>query len=309
VTARRRAEALLLAGTVIWGSTFVVTKGILDEITPLTYTAIRFLLAALVLGLIFRKKIARLTRGAIMPGFILGLLLFAGFSLQTVGLEHTTASKSAFFTGMLVVFTPLFHFAAQEWLTLPRKALLGGNLAGVALSAMGLFLLTSPGGGGFNIGDGLTLIAAALFAAYIVYLDTVDTIVDRTQMTFVMFLTCGTVAIPATWFFEDVMVNMGPPLILSMAYLVVFATIISLGVQNRFQGDTTPTRAAVIFSLEPVIAAVLAYLVRGEELGPTGLAGAATIFCGLILSELSENIPFLRRPVTGARAGGPGAPV
>ncbi len=308
MTARRRAEALLLAGTVIWGSTFVVTKGILDEITPLAYTAIRFLLASLLLGLIFRKKIAGLRRGAMLPGIILGLLLFSGFSLQTFGLGHTTASKSAFFTGMLVVFTPLFHFAAQEWLALPRKALLGGNLVGVALSAVGLFLLTSPGGGGFNIGDGLTLIAAALFAAYIVYLDTVHATVDRIQMTFVMFLTCGTVAVPATAFFEDVVISMGPAFVLPMAYLVVFATIISLGVQNRFQGDTTPTRAAVIFSLEPVIAAVLAYFVRGEELGPAGLAGAAAIFCGLIISELSENIPLLRRPVSGERPGGPGVP-
>jgi len=303
VTARQRAEALLLSGTVIWGSTFVVTKGLLDETTPLLYTSVRFLSASLLVGLIFRKKVLNLSRLTIVPGIVLGLLLFAGFSLQTMGLVHTTASKSAFFTGMLVVFTPIFHYAAQEWLALPRKSLLVGNLLGVILSAGGLYLLTSPTGGGFNIGDGQTLVAAALFATYIVYLDTIHSSVDRMQMTFVIFLTCGAAASMAAWLTEDVVIRMGPAFVWPMAYLIVFATIISLGVQNRFQGDTTPTRAAVIFSLEPVIAAILAYIVLSEELGPIGFAGAATIFCGLILSELSESIPLLHRPITGERRG------
>jgi drug/metabolite transporter (DMT)-like permease len=308
VTARRRAEALLLSATVIWGSTFVVTKGILDETTPLIYTSIRFLLASLLIGLLFRKKVQRLHRAALLPGIVLGFLLFTGFAFQTIGLEVTTASKSAFFTGMLVVFTPIFHYIAQEWLSLPRKALLGGNLVGVLLSAAGLFLLTSPAGAGFNIGDGQTLIAAALFAAYIVYLDTVEPSVDRMQMTFVIFLTCGVSAGAAAGLSEEIAIRMGPAFIWPMAYLTVFATVISLGMQNRFQGDTTPTRAAVIFSLEPVIAAVFAYFVRAEELGPAGIAGAVTIFCGLILSELSESIPVLRRPITGERFGAPGPP-
>lgn len=301
MTARRRAEALLLSATVIWGSTFVVTKGILDESTPLIYTSIRFLLATILIGLIFRKRMGSMARNAILPGLILGSLLFAGFAFQTIGLQYTTASKSAFFTGMLVVFTPIFHYAAQEWLSLPRKALLGGNLFGVLLSAAGLYMLTSPAGGGFTIGDGETLVAAALFAAYIVYLDTVDRKVDRMQMTFVTFLTCGVVGGLAALFTEEVSITMGPAFIWPLAYLTVFATVISLGMQNRFQGDTTPTRAAVIFSLEPVIAAVFAYFVLSEVLGPVGLAGAATIFCGLIISELSESIPLLRKPVLGKR--------
>jgi len=78
VTARRRAEALLLAATVIWGSTFVLTKGILVESTPLIYTSIRFLLASLIVGIIFRKRIVTLGRAAMYPGLILGNLLFMG---------------------------------------------------------------------------------------------------------------------------------------------------------------------------------------------------------------------------------------
>ncbi|HLF13837.1 MAG TPA: DMT family transporter [Bacteroidota bacterium] len=304
--AQRRAEALLLAATVIWGSTFVITKGLLDLTSPLIYTSIRFLLAAVIVALLFMRSVFSARGGFMIPGIILGLLLFAGFALQTIGLQFTSASKSAFFTGMLVVFTPIFHAAAQKWFSLPRKALLTGNLLGVVLSAAGLFLLTSPEGSSFTAGDGMTLIAAALFAVYIVYLDNVSKHAEAMALTFIVFLTCGLAGGLAAGLYEEIRIVPGPDFYLPLGYLTIFATVIALGIQNRYQTDTTPTRAAVIFSLEPVIAALFAYVISGEELGPEGMAGGGIIFGGLILSELSENIPFLKRPIYGAngpRAG------
>ncbi len=301
MTAQRRAEALLLGATVIWGSTFVVTKGLLDETSPLIYTSIRFLLAALIVALLFRRRVFSAREGVALPGIILGLLLFAGFAFQTIGLQYTSASKSAFFTGMLVVFTPIFHAVAQRWLSLPRKALLAGNLLGVVLSALGLFLLTSPEGSSFTSGDGMTLVSAGLFAAYIVYLDKVSRSIDAMALTFIVFLSCGLSGGLAAAAFEDIHIVPGADFFLPLGYLTLFATVIALGVQNRYQADTTPTRAAVIFSLEPVIAAVFAYFVRAEQLGPAGIAGGCIIFGGLILSELSESIPGLRRPVAAGR--------
>ncbi len=297
MTAQRRAEALLLFATVIWGSTFVITKGLLDVTSPLIYTSIRFLLAAVIVALLFMRNVFSARRGVTIPGIVLGLLLFAGFALQTIGLQYTSASKSAFFTGMLVVFTPIFHAAAQKWLSLPRKSLLTGNLLGVVLSAAGLFLLTSPEGGGFTAGDAMTLVAAALFAVYIVYLDSVSKKVDAMALTFIVFLGCGLAGGLAAGLYEDIRIKPGPDFFLPLGYLTIFATVIALGIQNRYQADTTPTRAAVIFSLELVIAAVFAYVVRGEQLGPAGMAGGGIIFGGLILSEFSENIPFLKRPI------------
>jgi drug/metabolite transporter (DMT)-like permease len=299
LTAQRRAEALLLSATVVWGSTFVVTKGLLDVATPLAYTAIRFFLAAVIIAALFRGRVVSGMRASLLPGVILGLLLFLGFAFQTIGLQYTTASKSAFFTGMLVVFTPVFHALAQQWMSLPRKPLFAGNLLGVVLSAAGLFLLTSPEGNGVTSGDGMTLVAAALFAVYIVYLDGLPKNVDSMSMTFVVFLVCALSAAVVAGFFETVRILPGPDFFIPLLYLTIFATVISLGIQNRYQADTTPTRAAVIFSLEPVIAAVFAYVFRGEELGAAGVAGGGIIFGGLILSELSESIPFLNRHVYG----------
>jgi drug/metabolite transporter (DMT)-like permease len=302
LTAQRRAEVLLLSTTVIWGSTFVVTKGLLDVTTPLAYTSIRYFLGALLTSLIFARRIAALRTPVLLPGFILGLLLFTGFAFQTVGLLFTTASKSAFFTGMLVVFTPIFHAAAQRWLAIRRKRLLAGNLVGVVLSAAGLFLLTLPGGGGFNAGDAMTLLSAALFALYIVYLDSLQDSVDPMALTFIIFLVCGILGAVSALLWEDVRIVPGPDFFIPLAYLVVFATVIASGIQNAFQAETSPTRAAVIFSLEPVIAAIFAYSFGGERLGPSGIAGAGIIFVGLLLSELSENIPLMNRAV--GRGGG-----
>jgi drug/metabolite transporter (DMT)-like permease len=299
LTPQRRAELLLLSATVIWGSTFVVTKGLLDVASPLIYTAVRFLVAGAIIVALFTRRVVSGRRPALFPGVLLGLLLFAGFAFQTIGLQTTTASKSAFFTGMLVVFTPIFHAGAQRWFSLPRKALLAGNLLGVVMAAGGLYLLTSPEGGGFTTGDGLTLVSAALFAVYIIYLDAMPKGVDAMSLTFVIFTSCGVAGGVIALALEEMKLVPGPSLYYPLAYLIVFATVVALGVQNRFQADTTPTRAAVIFSLEPVIAAVFAYVARGEQLGATGIAGAAVIFCGLILSELSENVPLLRTTISG----------
>ncbi len=284
-----RAELLLLATTLVWGSTFVIVKGSLDDASPLFFITLRFLFASAILFLIFHKKIRSMTTSAMKSGIVLGVLLYIGFAVQTVGLQYTTASKSAFFTGMLVVFTPIALFIVEK-----RLPMLG-NIIGVILSALGLFLLTSPEGSAFNIGDALTLLCAILFGFYIVYLDVVSQRDDRDVLTFMQLFVCAVLGIISVLLFEDVRFSFNSDLISSLLYLTIFATILTTWIQNRFQGDTTPTRAAVIFTLEPVIAATFAYYVRAEVLGTVGLVGAGIIIIGLLISEFSGMIPVLNK--------------
>ncbi|MBI4549101.1 MAG: DMT family transporter [Ignavibacteriae bacterium] len=295
---QRRAEVFLLSITVIWGSTFVITKGLLEENSPLWYTTLRFFLAALLLFLIFPRRILSTSRSAVNSGVILGLFLFIGFALQTIGLLYTTASKSAFFTGMLVVLTPIVHFAAQYFLNVRKKPLKVGNIVGVGNAAIGLYLMTSPASGGFTLGDGLTLLCALMFAFYIVYLDSVPTETDKMQLTFVMFFVCGVLGLLCAVSWENIHIQLTDEFIAALLYLTIFATVIAMAVQNRYQGDTTPTRAAVIFALEPVVAAVFAYVVREENIGTLGVIGGMIIISGLLLSELSDEIPLLNRSIT-----------
>jgi drug/metabolite transporter (DMT)-like permease len=295
VSKQRRAEFFLLLVTIVWGSTFVISKALLDHATPLMYTGIRFLFSTVLILIFFHKRVVRIPSSTLVKGSILGIAVYVGFVLQTAGLQYTTASKNAFFTGMLVVLTPIIHYLMQNTLKLVQKPLRIGNMVGVVLAAIGLFLLTNPSGGGFNIGDAMTLGCALFFAFYIVYLDYASSEPDKLQLTFVQFIVCSILGFISAFIFEHSRIEWTGDFILSLLYLVVFATVISMWVQNYYQGDTTPTRAAVIFSLEPVIAAIFAYFVRGENIGVVGIVGGVTVMTGLLLSEFSDGIPILKK--------------
>ena len=297
MTKQYRAELYMAAVTFIWGSTFVISKSLLDYTTPLAYTALRFFLSAAIVLILFYKRVSVIPLSTMLKGTVLGTLLFFGFALQTVGLQYTTASKSAFFTGMLVVLTPIVHFTVQHFLKMEKKPLRTGNIIGVIFAAFGLFLLTSPEGSSFNYGDALTLGCAGLFAFYIVYLDFASSEPDKLQLTYIQFLVCGILGLISAILFENSHIVFSWQFISGLLYLTIFATIISMWVQNQYQGDTTPTRAALIFALEPVIAAVFAYYFRSEIIGIIGAMGGAIIMLGLLISEFSDNLPFLKREI------------
>jgi drug/metabolite transporter (DMT)-like permease len=291
-TRRRKGEFFLLSATVIWGSTFVAQKIGLIDASPLLFIGIRFGLATALLALLFPKRLRGIGGGTLQKGIALGIILCLGFAFQTIGLTYTSASKSAFITGMMVVFTPLFQFVIER--QLPKI----GNIVGVGLVMVGLYLLTSPEGSEFNLGDGLTLACAVLFAIYIVYLDVVSKEIDIFHLTFLQIAISGTLSFIFAFLFEEIRITYTPSFLLVVGYLTLFATLLTTYVQTRFQRDTTPTRAAVIFSIEPVFAAGLAYLVLGETVGIPGVIGGGIIVVGLLTSQLSDQIPYLDRDIS-----------
>jgi drug/metabolite transporter (DMT)-like permease len=281
MSTRGQAELFLLSVTLIWGTTFVATKLILSHISPFLYVVIRFSLASIIFAVLTWKNVRVTTVGAAQKGFFLGVLLFTGFALQTIGLEYTTASKSAFVTGMLVVFTPLCQILIE------KRAPKLGNIVGVILVTAGLFFLTSPKGSEFNFGDALTLGCALCFALYIVCLDIFTKEHDAAQLTLIQFATAAVGGGLMAGTFEHTWIELHPTLIWWVLYLTVAATVVAIYVQTKYQKETTPTRAAVIFSVEPVIAAVFAYFVLGEVLGVLGILGGGLIVAGVLVSELS----------------------
>lgn len=291
MNSRGRAEAILLAVTFIWGGTFTVVKVAMQEISPIFLIAVRFFIAALLVLLLFRRQIFPLSGSSIAKGTVLGSFLFLGFITQNIGLTITTASKSAFITGMAVVLVPLLQFIIE------RRAPKIGNVLGVCVVTVGLWLLTTPEGASFNSGDALTLVCAVFFAIYIVYLDVVSREMRTSQLAFLQMVATGVLAAVATLLFETPQFTWSVRSLSLMAYLTLLATVLSIYVQTRYQKDTTPTRAVIIFSIEPVIAAGIAYLALGEELGAAGVVGAVLIIAGVLVSELSDGIPILKQPI------------
>ncbi len=133
---RLRYDALLVFITMIWGSTFLVVKNTIRISGPFTYLAFAYGVGALAVALIFRRRLVRITRAELRNGLIIGLFLFTGYALQTIGLQFTSVSKAGFITGLNVPLIPVFMF-----LFLRQKAS-HGAVAGIIISFAGLFLLS-----------------------------------------------------------------------------------------------------------------------------------------------------------------------
>lgn len=280
---RAVAELFFFASTFIWAGTFSAIKWGLEDLSPLLLVALRFTLSALLFGSIFLKYLIRIDRKVFLESGILGGLLFLAFASQTAGLQYTTTSKSAFITAMMVLFTPLFQFFIE------RKRPTPANLLGVGIVTVGLWLLTSPAGGGFNRGDALTLLCASSFGLYIVMMDIISRRHDTLHLTFLQIAFCAAFTWLCVPWAETSHWRLSAGALWALAYLAIPATLLTTYIYTRYQRDTTPTRAAVIFTLEPVWAAILGFLFFQEVLGVPGLLGAALIVAGILVSEASKS--------------------
>jgi drug/metabolite transporter (DMT)-like permease len=283
MTVRTRAEFFLLGTTFVWGSSFVVVKLIANDISSSLFIAVRFGIGALLFALFLAKQLHTIKRATLLRGIFLGGIVGSGIVIQNYGIYMTTASKSAFITGLMVIFTPIFQ------LLLERRAPKLGNIIGIIIITYGLYLLTSPTGSGINFGDVLVLISALIFGIYIVYLNIYakgENVLHLSLIQVSMTTLIAAAAVP----FENVNFNPTNVLIGMLLYMGICGTIVTTYVQTRFQKDTTPTRAVIIYTIEPVITSVLAYFLINELLGSIGIIGGALIIGGILVSEFSDVI-------------------
>ena len=295
------ADGALVLTTLVWGTTFFMAKDILSSWPPLAYMFARFGVAALILVVLFRRQLAGASREAWRAGATLGLLMGLGFGLQAAGQVYTTASKSAFVTGLT---TPLVPFVAYAVLR-ARPGL--ENLVGVALaSAGGLLILAPQDDAGVNFGDLLTLVSTSLFALHMTLLSVYARRFEVRQITVLQIASAaafislawvllraaasvfGPAALPAFAAREAVPLAFDARIVVQLLYLAAVATVAVFFLWTWGQSRTSATHAAVIFSLEPVFATAFAVAARGpqEWMGARGWAGAALVFAGIIVSEL-----------------------
>jgi len=293
-----KGESALILTTVIWGGTFAIIKTALHSISPMMFLTLRFTTAAIILLPFVYTKLMKMNSYAVKGGLILGFLYFGGFAAQTIGLNYTSATKSGFITGTFIIFTPFFQILMEK--KMPGK----GNVIGIGLVILGLLFLFSRGthfldlfhelGSNFNIGDIFTFVCAFFYALYIVYLDIISKKVDYMPLVFMQVAFTAVSAILFGLVFQFTGVDqtsfiINKDVILAVVYTSLLATIITTILQTKYQKYTTPSKAGIIFSLEPIFAAIVAYFLLSEKISNFGYIGCIFIFCGLLISEVMDK--------------------
>jgi drug/metabolite transporter (DMT)-like permease len=278
------ADLALAGAAFMFGSTFLVMQDAVavDEVEVVPFLVLRFSFALLVLAPL-AVRAGRPAPGLGRAGLMAGGALTAGYVLQTVGLQHTTTSVSAFLTYLLVVFVPLLSAVVA------RRPPTPATMAGVVVAVVGLVLLLAAAGAGGPIGLGfgevLTLGCAVAFAAHILVLGDVAPRFDVVHLTTAQLAAVvGLLALPAVL---GGGMSFPVEVWLAAAYTGFFATALAFGLQVWGQRRVSASRTALVLMLEPVFAAALGYA-TGERLGLLGLVGATVILGGIVVSEVGN---------------------
>jgi drug/metabolite transporter (DMT)-like permease len=211
--------------------------------------------------------------------------LFLGYFGQTVGTQFTTATKTAFITGISVVIVPIISFF---W---TREKVRRNSAVGVILAVIGLWLMNTNGAiYHINIGDSLVFLGAIGFALYIVGVDIYTKKLDYVRLVFVQLGTVCLLSFIAAILFEKNAINLSYDISVWWAVIIngVFATALAFYLQNRFQKYSSPTKIAIIFSAEPVFGAIFSYLILGETVGFFGFIGGIAIFSGMCIAQVEQ---------------------
>jgi len=274
---------------IIWGSTFVVVKQALGDISTLYFLFLRFSLAGVCLLLLFahgfRKMPGSEVRRGLGGGAIAGLFLWLGYILQTVGLKYTSAGNSGFLTGLYIVLVPLFGSLIF------RKPPGGREIAGIAIAVLGMFVMTLPSllaDFRMNRGDFLTLACAAAFSIHLLIIGHLSRHY-RTEALALGQIACAAGLSGLSLAIEPPRAVWSRGVVFAIVLTAVLATALAFALQTWGQRYTTPTRTALIFALEPVVALATAVSLGGEQLTVYAVGGGALILAGILAVELKTT--------------------
>jgi drug/metabolite transporter (DMT)-like permease len=293
------AAAALILVTAVWGLTFVQVKDAVELYPLYAFLALRFAIASAALAPAVIVRFSRVPGTVPRPRLretgiatVLGLLLAAGYALQTEGLARTTVSSTGFITGLYVVFTPLLA------LGLFRRSIGVAAWLGVALSVAGLAMLSGIHAGS-AAGDALVLGASAVYSLQIVLLERIARRLDPLALTFVEMLAAFAAFVAIAGSQSAFEVPRGWTVWGALLVTGLFASALGFLVQSWAQRRTSATRTALAFAMEPVWTAVFGYTLAGDRLGALGWGGCAAILAGIVLAEPAAGIA-LRRLVAWA---------
>lgn len=282
------ANSALLLVTFVWGATFTLTKDALQDVSVFSYLAVRFAIATAVLvtlsllSPITRKSFHARTYGL---GIGLGLLLFGAYAFQTLGLQSTSASAAGFLTGLSVVLVPILGLPFLRVIPHPR------SWYGAVLALIGLACLCGVDLLDLAAGDMLVILCAFFIAAQMLAIEKYgrkeEPLALATVEVGVLALCCLVMSACRSHEFPALQEWFRPGVVWAVLICAIPGTALAYWAQNVFQKHTTATQTAVIFSTEPVFAAVIAWLAANETLTPLGMSGCLLIFLGMLVADPS----------------------
>lgn len=289
------AKPMCCTAALIWGTSFVVMKNALDDVSTFFLLAFRFSVAAVLLALVFWKKWRIFTRDYIWRGAVIGGMLFLAYTVQTFGLTGTTPSKNAFLTSVYCVLVPFFYWAAA------RRRPDRYNIIAAFLCVTGVGFVSLNGGFSIAWGDWLTLLSAVFYAAHIVSVAKLADGKDIYLITIFQFAWAGVYAWLGVLFTGGAPGALSGSMVFSLMYLAVMATSVALLFQNVGQVHSDPASASVLLSLESVFGVIFSVIFYGDPVTPRLVLGFGLIFVAVVCSE--TKFSFLRRKKTAAEDG------
>ena len=281
---RRAAEAALVGIAAVWGLTFVMVQGAVARLPVLAFLGYRFSAAALIVALLFRRELRRLSRVGWRAGLAMGLFLTGGYLSQTFALQHTSASNAGFITGLFVVLTPVFgalflreHVGVLAW-------------TAAIVSGAGLYLLS--GTNGVHEGDALALLCAACFAAHILVTARGVRSHNLGALLAVQLATCGLTCLVAGAVAGQLEAPSGGKVWSALLVTALIASALGFFVQSFAQQETSPARTALILASEPAFAGLFGYI-HGDRLTALNWFGAGLMMAAIVGIEV---LPRLRPP-------------
>ncbi len=272
------ATLLLIIGTFFWGATFVLVKDSILSIDLYSFLFWRFLISSLFIVPFFIKKIANIKSKEIIFGVLLGFILALGYIFQTIGLRFSTPSKTAFITGLSVVIVPVLSSVKMKKVPNPL------TIVAVIISGIGIYLMTSTTGISFQSGDMWVLICAFFFALQIVMISDITKKYSVINITIIELLTVSIISIICSLIFGNLEVPITYKLWGAIIFCAVFATSFIFIVQSRYQKEMSDSRAAIIYSFEPLFAAFTAYIIYNERFSITIIIGGLMIFIAMLIT-------------------------
>ncbi|WP_407342859.1 DMT family transporter [Pengzhenrongella phosphoraccumulans] len=283
-------DASLLVVALVWGSTYLTAKDLVEPATVVAVLALRFVLTAVVMAPFCVQRLRGTSRHELRTGAILGGILAVEFALETFGIAGTSATNAGLIISLAIVLTPVMEsLLTRAWL--PRRFFVAGvvSVVGVALLASGSSF------GAPTWGDGLVLIAATVRAVHVAATHRLSAgrRQDSVTLTFVQLCVCAVVFCGLSPFAGDTLVQVVPRLSAGqwaeLVYLVLVCTIFAFVVQTWAIRSTSPSRVSLLLGTEPIWALVLGLTLAGDRIGWVGLVGAAAIVVGTQWGRRTER--------------------